>query len=161
MIALVAAMGRSRVIGKDGKMPWHLPADLRHFRRLTKGHIVVMGRKTYESIGGALSGRTNWVLTRDTAYQAPGCEVLHSLEPVLREERPVFVIGGAELYRAFLPYADTLHLTMIDADVEGDTYFPTWDPDEWALTDSLPRAADEKNAYACEFQTYQRTRPKA
>ena len=161
MIALIAAMGRNRVIGKDGKMPWHLPADLRHFRRLTKGHTVVMGRKTYESIGGALSGRTNWVLTRDPAYEAPGCEVLHSLEPVLREERPVFVIGGAELYREFLPYADTMHLTMIDADFEGDTYFPAWDPAEWERTESLPRAADEKNAYACEFETYQRTRPKA
>jgi dihydrofolate reductase len=161
MIALIWAMGRNRVIGQGGTMPWHLPADLKHFRRLTKGQIVLMGRKTYESIGGALKGRINWVLTRDPSYEAPGCEVLHSLEPVLQEERPVLIIGGAELYREFLPHADVLYLTRIEAEFEGDTFFPPFDLSEWELTESKPRPRDEKNAYDLVFETYQRTRPEA
>lgn len=156
MIALVAAMGRNLVIGRDGQMPWHLPADLRHFRRVTKGHVVVMGRKTYESIGAALKERTNLVLTRDPQFRAPNVTVVHTLDEVLGDERPLFVIGGAEVYRQFLPHAQVMHLTRIQAEFEGDTFFPAWHPDEWRLTDAVLRERDEKNAYDCIFETYER-----
>ncbi|HYF93121.1 MAG TPA: dihydrofolate reductase [Symbiobacteriaceae bacterium] len=156
MISLVWAMGRNRVIGKGGKMPWYLSADLIHFRKLTRGHVVVMGRKTHESIGEALPKRINVVLTRDRQYAAPGCEVVQSIEEVLRDERPVFIIGGAELYREFLPYAKSLHITRIHADFEGDTFFPEYDESEWELTSSVFRPADEKNPYDCTFEVYTR-----
>lgn len=156
MIALIAAMDRNRVIGQDGKMPWHMPADLKHFRRLTKGHVVVMGRKTYESIGGPLKGRTNVILTRDEQFEAAGCEVLHSIDAVLKDDRSIFVIGGGEVYRQFLPHADRLCLTRIDAAFEGDTFFPAWDEREWRMTESVSHARDEKNPYDCVFETYER-----
>lgn len=156
MIALVWAMGRNRVIGKDGKMPWYLSADLIHFRKLTRNHVVVMGRKTYESMGGALPRRTNIVLTRDPAFAPPDCEVVHSIDEVLRDERPIFVIGGAEVYRQFLPHAQKLHVTRIHADFEGDTFFPEYDESEWELTSSTFREKDEKNPYDCTFEVYVR-----
>lgn len=156
MIALVWAMGRNRVIGKDGKMPWHLSADLIHFRKLTRNHVVVMGRKTYESMGRALSKRTNIVLTRDPAFAPPDCEVVHSIDGVLHDERSFFVIGGAEVYRQFLPHAQALHVTRIHADFEGDTFFPEYDESEWELTSSTFREKDEKNPYDCTFEVYVR-----
>ncbi|HYF80944.1 MAG TPA: dihydrofolate reductase [Symbiobacteriaceae bacterium] len=156
MIALVWAMGRNRVIGKDGKMPWYLSADLIHFRKLTRKQVVVMGRKTYESMGGALPKRTNIVLTRDPAFAPPDCEVIHSIDQVLRDERPIFVIGGAEVYRQFLPHAHALHVTRIHADFEGDTFFPEYDESEWELTSSTFREKDEKNPYDCTFEVYAR-----
>ncbi|HWI53645.1 MAG TPA: dihydrofolate reductase [Symbiobacteriaceae bacterium] len=156
MIALVWAMGSNRVIGKDGKMPWYLSADLIHFRKLTRGKVVVMGRKTYESIGEALPKRTNVILTRDPAFAAPGCEVVHSVDEVLRDERPVFIIGGAELYREFLPHAHELHVTRIHAEFDGDTFFPAYDESAWELTSSTFRPKDEKNPYDCTFEVYVR-----
>lgn len=158
MIALVAAMGRNGVIGKDGAMPWHLPAELKHFRRVTRGQAVVMGRRTYESIGGPLKGRTNIVLTRDPGFEAPGCEVAHTVEALLEDERPLFIIGGAQLYRQFLPHADVMHLTRIHADFDGDTFFPEFDPAEWRLVAAEPHPRDEKNAYDFTIETYQRVR---
>lgn len=158
MIALVVAVSRNGVIGKGGKMPWHLPADLFRFRKRTKGHVVVMGRKTYESIGGPLPDRTNVVLTRDTHFKAEGCEVVHSIEALLHDDRMIFVIGGAEIYRQFLPYADVLHLTRIDAELEGDTFFPEWHDPTWTLVSSVERARDEKNPYNLVFETYERSR---
>ncbi|MFZ5828201.1 MAG: dihydrofolate reductase [Bacillota bacterium] len=158
MIALVAAMGRNRVIGKDGTMPWHLPAELKHFRRVTRGKVVVMGRKTYESIGEPLKGRTNIVLTRDLDFEAPGCEVAHSVEALLHDERPLYVIGGAQLYRQFLPHADLMHLTRIDADFEGDTFFPEFVLAEWRLVAAEPHPQDEKNLYSFTIETYERIR---
>jgi dihydrofolate reductase len=123
----IVAISRNGVIGKDGKMPWHISEDLRYFKQVTAGHVVVMGRKTYESIG-ALPLRHNIVLTRDKDYQADGCEVMHSVEEVVEwaknhPEEKVFIIGGAEIYKAFMPYIQTLYLTRIDADFEGDTVF--------------------------------------
>lgn len=156
MITLVAAMGRDRVIGREGQMPWHLPAEMRHFRRTTRGQVVVMGRKTYEAIGGPLKGRTNIVLTRDPGFAAPGCEVRHSAAELLTDERKLFVIGGAELYRQFLPHADEMILTRIDHDFEGDTYFPAWEPTEWELVSSTPYARDEQNAYDFIVEHYRR-----
>lgn len=156
MIALVAALSENRVIGKDGKMPWHLPADLIHFRRLTRGHVIVMGRKTFESIGEPLRGRINVVLTRNAGFAAPGCEVVHSIAPVLAYDQQVFVIGGSEIYRLFLPHADHLHLTRIHAEFAGDSFFPDVDLTEWELVSSIHRPQDERNPYDCTFEVYQR-----
>lgn len=158
MIVLVAAMGRGRVIGQGGKMPWHLPGEMKHFRQTTRGQVVVMGRKTYESIGGALKDRTNVVVTRDPHYQAPGCEVVHSISSLLEYERPVYVIGGEELYSQFLPYARRMVLTRIDGVFPGDTFFPRWDEAKWQLVASDFHPRDEKNAYDFTIETYERIR---
>jgi len=157
MIAIIAAISRNGVIGARGKMPWHMPADLKHFRRLTKGHVVVMGRKTYESMGGALPRRHNVVLTRDASFAAAGCEVVGSVEAVLREERPVYIIGGAEVYRQFLPHADVLYLTRIDAEFEGDTFFPAFDESQWRVVSAVDRPKDDQNPYDCTFLEYRRS----
>jgi dihydrofolate reductase len=160
MIALVWAMGRNRVIGKGGKMPWHMPADLYRFRKLTKGHTVVMGRKTYESIGAPLEDRKNIVVTRDQAYQAPGCEVIHSAVELLGHSRDLFIIGGADLYQQFLPHADLLYVTRIEAEFEGDTLFPEFDWSKWRRTTVRERPSDDRNPYDCIFETYERVGPK-
>ncbi|MEW8978307.1 MAG: dihydrofolate reductase [Symbiobacterium sp.] len=156
MIILVAAMGRDRVIGRDGRMPWRLPAEMRHFRRTTMGQVVVMGRKTYESIGGPLKGRTNIVLTRDPHYRAPGCEVRHSVADVLADPRPLYVIGGAELYRQFLPHADEMILSRIEGDFPGDAFFPEWDESEWELLSATPHPPDAENLYGFTVEHYRR-----
>ena len=156
MITLLAAMDRNRVIGRDGQMPWRLPADMRHFRRTTLGHVVVMGRRTYQSIGRPLEGRTNIVLTRDKNFQAPGCEVRHAGEEVLADPRPLYVIGGAELYRQFLPHADEMILTRIYHEFPGDTFFPAWDPTEWELVKARAYRRDEGNPYDFVIERYRR-----
>ncbi len=158
MITLVAAMGQDRVIGKDGKMPWHLPAELKHFRRVTRGQVVVMGRKTFESIGEPLKGRTNVIITRNGSYKAPGCEVVHSVDEVVHDPRPIYIIGGAELYREFLSHADRMILTRIHHGFDGDTFFPEWNPAEWQLTAAEEHTRDERNAYDFTIETYQRNR---
>jgi dihydrofolate reductase len=158
MIILVAAMGHDRVIGRDGRIPWHLPAEMKHFRRTTRGQAVVMGRKTFESIGGALKNRTNIVVTRDPTFQAPGCEVVHAIAPLLADERELYVIGGAEIYRQFLPHADRMVLTRIDGAFEGDTFFPAWDEGEWRLVGTEFHPRDEQNAYDFTVETYERVR---
>lgn len=158
MITLVAAMGRNRVIGRDGSMPWRLPAEMRHFRRVTMGKVVVMGRKTYESIGGPLKGRTNLVLTRDPGFTAPGCELVHSIEALLSDPRPLYVIGGAQLYRQLLPHAGRMILSRIHHDFPGDTYFPDFPSDEWECTETEEHPADEANAYGFTVEWYRRVR---
>jgi dihydrofolate reductase len=132
-ISLIVAMGENRVIGVDNRMPWHLPADLKRFRQITWGKPVVMGRKTHESIGRPLPGRKNIVLTSDRNYAAPGCTVVHSLQDALREADAgeVMVIGGSSLYRALLPQADRLYLTLIHREFPGDTFFPEFDWSAW------------------------------
>jgi len=152
-IVLVAAMGRNRVIGVDGGMPWHLPADLRHFKAVTLGHPVVMGRRTFESIGRALPGRRNIVLSRSLDPAPEGCEVAGSLAEALAVLEPgaVMVIGGGELYRSALPSASRMELTFIDAAPEGDTHFPDWSHADWALTEMHRRPADSANPYALVF----------
>jgi dihydrofolate reductase len=155
-VTLVVAMGRNRVIGRDGEMPWHLPADLAHFKRITMGHPIVMGRRTWETIGKALPGRENVVITRDTTYDAPGCTVVHSLEAALAErEGEVMVIGGGEIYRQALDHATRIHMTVVDAEPEGDVSFPGLDP-SWRTVAREDRAADEKNAHDLRFITLER-----
>ncbi len=148
--SLVVAMARNRVIGRDNALPWRLPADLAHFKKVTMGRPVVMGRRTYESIGKPLPGRLNLVVTRKHDYRAPGCTVVPSLDAAWQaagEADEVCVIGGTSLFREALPVASVIHLTEVEADVEGDTYFPDFDRGEWTETEIARHAADERHAY--------------
>ena len=133
-ISMIAAMTVNRVIGKDNKMPWHLPEDLKHFKASTMGKPIVMGRKTFESIGRPLPGRHNIVITRQSDFTADGITVVASFEEAQKaagEVEELAVIGGGQLYKQVLPLADKLYLTLINIDVEGDTYFPEWDDGSW------------------------------
>jgi dihydrofolate reductase len=165
LVSLVVAAAANGVIGRENRMPWHLPEDLAHFKRLTLGHPVVMGRKTYESIvetlGKPLPGRTNIVVTRQAGFEAPGCVVSRSLDAALaaaRESEEVFVIGGAELYRLALERADRVYLTRIHAAFEGDATFPALDPACWRETarEDHPPAGARMLAFA--FLRYDRVR---
>jgi dihydrofolate reductase len=143
LVSLIAALARNRVIGAGNRLPWHLPEDLKHFKRLTMGAPVIMGRKTHESIGKPLPGRRNIVVTRRPGARWDGCETAASLEAALAlagDVPEVFVIGGAELYAAALPRADRMHLTLLDADYEGDARFPDFDPGDWRETAREPGA---------------------
>lgn len=147
-------MDRDGVIGRDGGLPWHLPADLQHFRRVTMGKPIVMGRKTHESIGRPLPGRENIVVSRTPGYQAPGCRVVSSLAEARASSRSaseIMVIGGAALYREALPLAKCVYLTEVHADVEGDVCFPPLDRTQWRELEREDRAADERNAYPYSF----------
>ncbi|MCW8844354.1 MAG: type 3 dihydrofolate reductase [Gammaproteobacteria bacterium] len=158
-ISLVVAMAENGVIGRDNALPWHLPADLRHFKALTLGKPVIMGRKTHESIGRPLPGRQNIVLTRDTAFQAPGCDVCPSLEDAkvrAGDVEEIMIIGGAALYRETLVHADRIYLTEIHASIEGDTWFPEIDSATWREITRERHAADEHNALAYSFVTLER-----
>lgn len=164
-VILIAAMDRHRVIGRDGDMPWHLPEDLRHFKRTTLGHPVIMGRLTWESIGRPLPGRRNVVVTRDSTHVAEGCEVVTSMEAALERaaagdggER-LMVIGGGEIYRLALPWADELVLTHVDVAVDGgDTWFPDIDEAAWEEIDRRDLPADEETP-ALRFLTLRRRGP--
>ena len=159
MISLIAAMARNRIIGKDNDMPWHLPADLAHFKRVTMGKPVIMGRRTYESIGFPLPGRKNVVITRNADYAPEGIVVVDSVEAALSEVSDadeVMIIGGGQLYREMLPHADRLYLTRIQADIEGDTEFPDYTVFEWKEIDREVYEADDKNAYDLEFVTLEK-----
>jgi dihydrofolate reductase len=148
--SLVVAVARNGVIGRDNALPWRLPADLAHFKRVTLGHPIVMGRRTYESIGKPLPGRKNIVVTHDPAYRAPGCTVVHSLDEAWRAAGgadEVCVIGGTTLFEETLPLADVIHLTEVQAEVEGDTWFPPFDRGEWHETEVARHPADASNAY--------------
>jgi len=158
-ISIVVAMAANRVIGRDNQLPWHLPADLKHFKQLTLGKPVVMGRKTYASIGRPLPERTNIVVTRDHDYGAPGCVVVHSLDEALAAAgdcAEVMVIGGAGIYRQVLPRTDTLYLTRVHAEFEGDTLFPELDATQWREVARTDCAADEKNPWPYSFLKLER-----
>ena len=153
-ISIVVAMDTNGVIGKDNELPWHLPADLQHFKKTTMGKPILMGRKTWESIGRPLPGRTNIVITRDSDYRAEGCVVVNSIDAAMAaagEQEEVMVIGGAEFYRQVLPRTDTLYLTRINASFEGDTVFPALNPAEWQEVERDDRSADEKNPHDYSF----------
>ncbi len=160
--SLVVAMARNRVIGRDNALPWRLPADLAHFKKVTMGHPIVMGRKTYESIGKALPGRLNIVVTHNRDYRAPGCTVVPSLDAAWRAAEgaeEVCIIGGTSLFREALPIADVIHLTEVEADVEGDTYFPDFDRSEWTQTQIERQAVDERHAYPLRILRLERKSP--
>jgi dihydrofolate reductase len=148
--SLVVAMARNRVIGRDNQLPWRLPADLAYFKQVTLGHPVVMGRRTWESIGRPLPGRLNIVVSRNPAFRAPGCTVVGSLEDAWRAaagSAEVAVIGGTSLFAEALANADRIHLTEVQADVPGDTYFPEFDRSKWTEREVVRHAADERHAY--------------
>ncbi|HLG42419.1 MAG TPA: dihydrofolate reductase [Planctomycetota bacterium] len=159
MLSLIVAMARNRVIGAGGKLPWHLPADLKRFKQITMGRPVIMGRKTFESIGKPLPGRTNIVVTRRRGWTAKGCLAAHSLEEAIAAagEGEVFVIGGGELYAAALRHADRLYVTEVDADVPGDTRFPELDMSRWRLVEETTREPDESNPYRCRFRVLEKS----
>jgi dihydrofolate reductase len=158
-ITLIAAMARNRAIGFDGGMPWHLPAELKHFKASTMGKPIVMGRKTWESIGRALPGRQNIVVTRKRAYQAEGCTVVPSfdeaMEAAVGEE--VMIIGGGQLYRQALPLANRMILTLVDCESEADTWFPEWNKDEWREISRRSQAADDNNPLAYKVLELERS----
>ncbi len=158
MLSLIVAIARQNVIGHQGGMPWHLPAELAYFKRITMGHPIIMGRKTYESIGRPLPGRRNIVVTRNADFHVEGTEVAHSLDAAIGActGSDAFVIGGATLYIDALARADKLFITEIDAAVPGDTFFPKIDPQQWRETSRERREADEKNAHAMEFVVLER-----
>lgn len=158
MITIVVAMDENGVIGYQNRLPWHMPADLAHFKKVTMGHVIVMGRKTYEAVGRPLPGRTNVILTRQAEYTAPGCTVLHDADSVFQQftGQNIDIIGGADIIRLFWPYIDRLELTCIHHTFPGDTYFPEWNREEWEEISRCTHAPDEKNVYAYTFATYKR-----
>ena len=158
MLNLIVAVAHNNVIGMAGKMPWHLPAELAYFKRITMGHPIVMGRKTFDSIGRPLPGRRNIVVTANQAWRHEGVEVAGSIETALSmiEDSSAFVIGGATLYAAALPVAERVYLTAIDATVEGDTFFPELAPEKWREVSRERREQDEKNAYDVDFVVFER-----
>ena len=148
--SLVVAMARNRVIGRDKRLPWRLPADLAYFKQVTLGHPVVMGRRTHESIGKPLPGRHNIVVSRNRGFLAPGCTRVASLEEAWEaagDAAEVCVIGGTSLFAEALPLADRIHLTEVQAEVPGDTFFPEFDRSQWTEREVARHAADERHAY--------------
>ena len=159
LVSLVVAMARNHVIGRDNTLPWRLPADLKHFKEVTWGKPILMGRKTFQSIGKPLPGRSNLVLTRDRGWTAEGVLVAHSLDEALErvQDAPELAgIGGAEVFQVLMPLASRIHLTRIDADIPGDTVFPAIDYSQWVEIGSRQLAADERNAFAMTFVTLER-----
>lgn len=159
MISLIVAAAENDVIGRDGTMPWHLWTDLLRFKALTMGKPVVMGRRTHESIGRPLPGRRNIVVTRRADYEAPGCEVVGSIDEAIEaaeDATEIMVIGGGEIYRQLLPRADRIYLTRVHLDCDGDAYFPGLDPDEWRVTEEAAHAADAANDHAFTIMTLDR-----
>jgi dihydrofolate reductase len=152
-------MARNRVIGHDNKLPWHLPADLRHFKELTLGKPIIMGRKTWESLPGLLPGRRHIVVTRQQDYVAQGAETASDLESSIAlagDVDEVMIVGGATLYAEALPMADRLYMTLVDADIDGDAHFPDFDLDAWQVIAESSVPADEKNRYDLRFLTLER-----
>lgn len=162
-LSAIVATDRRGTIGKDGDIPWYLPADLQFFKRTTMGHPVIMGRKTFTSIGRPLPKRTNVVLTRDAFFMATGVVVVHSLEealahPAVAEAEQAFIIGGGELYRQSLDLISTVYLTIVDADINGgDAFFPKLDPEDWKEVWSEGHRPEGKNELAWRFSRWERT----
>jgi dihydrofolate reductase len=158
-ICLIVALAANGVIGRNNALPWHLPADLKRFKALTMGHPVVMGRKTHESIGRPLPGRRNLVITRNRAYSAPGCEIVHSLDEAIaacRGAQEIFIIGGAELYRESLPRAHCLEFTEIRAEFEGDATFPEFSLAQWRETRREIHSDEPGISFRYDFVRYER-----
>jgi dihydrofolate reductase len=158
-ISLIAALSTNHLIGQNNQLPWRLPNDLKHFKNLTLNKTIIMGRKTYDSLGKALPHRTNVVISRNTALQLPDALVFNSLEAALnkfKEEGEVCIIGGAELFHQALPLATHLSLTWVDADMLGDAYFPTFDMTAWSEESRESHASDETHLYPYHFVEYSR-----
>jgi dihydrofolate reductase len=156
-IVLVAAMDKNRAIGRGGALPWHLPDDLKRFKRLTLGKTVLMGRKTFQSIGRPLPGRRNLVLTRDASFRPEGVELVHSVQDALKLNSEIMVIGGGEVYALTLPLATQMHLTLVDTAIwDADAFFPDWSSLEWCETRREFHPADLRHAFAFSYVDLQR-----
>ena len=157
-------MSENRVIGRGNALPWHLPADLKRFKQLTTGHTIIMGRKTFDSIGKALPGRRSIVVTRNRSWKAPaGVDVAHDLNRAIEmsragdhSQKDIFIIGGAEIFRQALPLSHRIYLTLVLATIDGDAKFPEINPSHWTLVESTSREADADNAHPMSFQVYER-----
>jgi dihydrofolate reductase len=161
LVSLVAAMAENRIIGRSGGLPWHLPDDLQHFKRLTVDHTVIMGRKTYDEMKRPLANRRNVVITRNREFHPRGVTVVPSLDEALAlgaTEREVFVIGGGEIFREALPRAGRIYLTVVHAQIDGDTWFPEFESDGWVLEEEVDHPADDRHAWPFTFRTYRRLR---
>lgn len=161
MISFVVAMDQNRVIGFNNDMPWHLPNDLRHFKNITTGHTIVMGRKTFDSIGRVLPNRKHIVLTRSEQSFPEEVEVVRNTDEILQyakdhEAEEIFIIGGGELFKQMMPYVDKMYITLIEESFEGDVFFPEFDESEWELIEKEKGEKDERNPYNYYFLTYER-----
>ncbi len=157
-ISLIVAASENDVIGRDGDLPWHLPADLRFFKETTMGHVVIMGRRTWDSFDGALPGRRNVVLTRNSDLELEGADTVSTLDDALRmaDGQEIFIAGGGELYRMAMPMAERIFMTRVHMNVEGDTTFPEIDSTAWVRTDARTQDVDDRHAAACTFETWMR-----
>jgi len=160
-ISLIVAAATNNAIGKDGKLPWHLPNDMKHFKNVTWGMPIVMGRKTFESLGKALPGRKNIVISRQTGWKADGVITVKNIEDALfvvreADAKEVMVIGGGEIYKTLFDKARRIYMTRVEADPEADTFFPSLKPEAWHLMSQQDHEADEKNAYNYSFQVWER-----
>ena len=161
MVSLIVAISSNGVIGRDGDLPWHLPADLRHFKKTTMGHHLIIGRATWDEVGKPLPGRIMVVVTRNRSFNVDGVLVAHSVEEALslvRNDDEPFIGGGAEIYRQALEagMVDRLYITRVHTEVEGDTFFPSIDLGKWLLADQVDHPADEKNEHPYTFECYDR-----
>lgn len=160
-ISLIAAVAENRVIGRDNDLPWRLPIDMKFFRRMTLHHVVITGRKNYEAMGCPLPKRENIVIARTPGFEAPGCQVVRSLDEALerardRGEEEVFIIGGAQIYKLALPVADCLYLTRVHVNAEGDVLFPEFDQADWTVVSSERHEPDDKHAHAFTIMKLER-----
>ncbi len=160
-ISFIVAASENNVIGKDNKLPWCLPADMRYFKNTTWGMPVIMGRKSFDSLGKPLKGRTNFVVTRNKEWKAEGTQVVSSIDQAITlaaqtDAKEIFIIGGAEIFKAALPIADRIYLTLVHGTFDGDAFFPDMEQGEWKLISNRDCEADEKNHYALSFQVWER-----
>lgn len=159
MITIIAAIGKNRELGKDNDLIWHLPNDLKRFKKVTSGHDVIMGRKTFESLGKPLPNRTNIIITRNGNFKAEGCVIVNSLNEAIEASKTdpnPFILGGAEIYKQSIKIADVLDLTLVDAELDADVFFPEIDMTIWKETSRQDFKADEKHQYGYSFVTYLR-----
>lgn len=159
MVSAVVAQSKNRVIGKDGRLPWSMPADLKHFKDITSGHTVAMGQRTFASIGRPLPNRRNIVVTRDENFSFDSVEAIHSIEEIekLANDGDIFIIGGGQIFAETLPFTDRIYLTEVDVEIaDGDAYFPELKEDEWQEKSREHHGADEKNKYDYDFIIYDR-----
>lgn len=159
IISIIAAMDRNRLIGNNNELPWHLPADFAHFKLVTMGKPIIMGRKTFESIGKPLPGRTNIILSRNPETCFDGATCVNSIKDAMAavpDTEEMMIIGGSAIYKMLLPQVDRMYLTYVDGDFEGDAWFPEFDKTLWSEKESVVRQADEKNLYDCRFVTLEK-----
>ncbi len=161
LISAIVAMSENRVIGRNNQLPWHLPADLKHFKMITTGHAIIMGRKTFDSIGKPLPNRTNIIITRNRSFTASGCIITTSIDEAIQKavdesSKEIFIIGGTDIFIQSMPYISRLYLTIVHDSFEGDVFFPELNMNEWKEIESILHKADHENKYSYSFLTLER-----